>query len=139
MAGLLSGKRSVRSASCGMSESFHRACKYGAIYRGTEVVNARSTASNATCAACSQRSRVGRDSLERGRPGPHGLRVAAISRRPIGADEPQNVVLSSVFGRYADRRLMIAALGTVPGPKHLERARPLIPEPIDRRRGHRAG
>jgi hypothetical protein len=43
----------------------------------------------------------------------------------------QNVVLSSVFGRYADRRLMIAALDTVPVDKHLERATRLKPEPID--------
>jgi hypothetical protein len=41
------------------------------------------------------------------------------------------VVLWSVFGRYADRRLMIAALDTLPVEKHLERATGLKPEPID--------
>jgi hypothetical protein len=33
-----------------------------------------------------------------------------------------NVVTSAMFGQYADRRLMIAALDTVPPEKHLERA-----------------
>jgi hypothetical protein len=45
--------------------------------------------------------------------GPYSLRIAAISWRPLGTYEPQNVGLSSAFGRYADRRLMIAALGTL--------------------------
>lgn len=34
----------------------------------------------------------------------------------------QNVILSSIFGSYADRRLMVAALDTVPDGKHEERA-----------------
>jgi hypothetical protein len=33
-----------------------------------------------------------------------------------------NVILSSVFGQYADRRLMIAALDTVPPEEHVRRA-----------------
>lgn len=33
-----------------------------------------------------------------------------------------NVILSGVFGQYADRRLIVAALDTVPAEKHVERA-----------------
>src|SRR5437899_7748500 len=33
-----------------------------------------------------------------------------------------NVVVSSMFGQYADRRLMIAALDTVPPEEHTRRA-----------------
>lgn len=33
-----------------------------------------------------------------------------------------NVILSSVFGRYADRRLTIAALDTVTVDEHMKRA-----------------
>ena len=36
-----------------------------------------------------------------------------------------NVILSSVFGQYADRRLMIAALDTVPPEEHVRRAEAL--------------
>jgi predicted SprT family Zn-dependent metalloprotease len=32
----VTGNRAVRSARCGMTESFHRACKCGAIYSRTE-------------------------------------------------------------------------------------------------------
>ncbi|MEH2614344.1 hypothetical protein [Bradyrhizobium sp. AZCC 1693] len=39
-----------------------------------------------------------------------------------------NVVTSAMFGQYADRRLMIAALDTVPPEKHLERATAFVDE-----------
>jgi hypothetical protein len=52
-------------------------------------------------------------------------------REPRRLRSCANVVLWSVFGRYADRRLMIAALDTLPVEKHLERATGLKPEPID--------
>jgi hypothetical protein len=43
----------------------------------------------------------------------------------------QNVVLSLVFGRYADRRLMIAALDTLCRSKNSLSATRLKPKPID--------
>jgi hypothetical protein len=39
-----------------------------------------------------------------------------------------NVVTSAMFGQYADRRLIIAALDTVPPEKHLERATAFVNE-----------
>jgi len=67
---------------------------------------------------------------------PRGLpRCGRESRQPLEAEELQNVV----FGRYADRRLMIARSGAVTVQKHLERATRLKPEPISRRRGQGAG
>src|SRR3954467_3304670 len=39
-----------------------------------------------------------------------------------------NVFLSSVFGQYADRRLMIAALDTVPMDEHVKRAKAIRTE-----------
>ena len=37
----------------------------------------------------------------------------------------QNVILSSIFGQFADRRLMVAALDTVPPEKHVDRTQEL--------------
>ena len=46
-----------------------------------------------------------------------------------------NVILSSIFGRYADRRLTIAALDTVSIDEHMDRATALKTELVSDHRG----
>jgi hypothetical protein len=50
--GLLTGKRTVRSAYWGMSESGHRSCKCGAVYDRSEHMVAEREISSFECAVC---------------------------------------------------------------------------------------
>jgi hypothetical protein len=53
-AGLLTGKRIVRSAYWGMSESGHRSCKCGAVYDRSEHIAEAREISSFECAVCGE-------------------------------------------------------------------------------------
>jgi hypothetical protein len=53
VAGFLTGKPEIRSAHKGMSETYHRACKCGAVYDRSEHMTESREISSFECAVCS--------------------------------------------------------------------------------------